>query len=377
MSRRRRLRYLKGHLRAASHARTRRRRKPNRGANSERLRLHADRRTFRRRFYRREYHGVPEVIRVTGALGIETAENVDTFLSVANSLVDFQSRSLTIDLSECTKVWPSGITLLCSLAIWTELAAHGRRPQIRSVRPTDSFVELYLQQCGFYDFVGVPGPSPAHYSSVDVVRLRRETSLSALEERESDVVRLLRRHSCLTPENVELFDAKVLTEAFNNVTEHGITSGNQGWWILAQYHPTHRFISVCIADNGIGIRNTLMTGPQSASIRQRLGDAASDDQHIALALKESVSGALDANVRTRHNIITGSDKYPRGAHRGYGLRRIRETCRELRIPFSLVSQYGFARVDEDGIISRRESSSRRVFAGTLYHFVIPAQEGAT
>jgi len=57
-----------------------------------------------------------------------------------------------------------------------------------------------------------------------------------------------------------MFDSIILTEVFSNVTEHGVSKFDAGWWILAQYHSTHKYIQYSIADNGIGIRNSLMSG---------------------------------------------------------------------------------------------------------------------
>jgi hypothetical protein len=248
------------------------------------------------------------------------------------------------------------------------------------MRPSESEVESYLQDSGFYDFVGVtPAKRTHNHTTADVVTIRRETSSKAVEPRESEIRTLLERHASLTDEEIELFDSKVLTEVFLNVIEHGVSVGEnrwrgaeQGWWVIAQYHPTHRFMSVCIADNGIGIRHTLLTGPQSADITNDLGAAASDDQFIKLALERKVSGAIDANIMNKP--LFREARYRRGAHRGNGLSRIRETCRELGIPFSLISQHGFVGVSAEGSIGRVTASPNRVFAGTLYHFVIPAQE---
>ncbi len=83
-----------------------------------------------------------------------------------------------------------------------------------------------------------------------------------IEIREEEILSLVERHSSLDAEQLEWFYSVILTEIFNNVTEHGISHKDNGWWLLAQYHKRHKIISLCIADNGIGVRNSLLTGPQ-------------------------------------------------------------------------------------------------------------------
>ena len=84
---------------------------------------------------------------------------------------------------------------------------------------------------------------------------------------------LLRRLSSLNNDQIEEFINYVLIEIFNSVTEHGMPQKNkdEGWWMIAQHHQRHQFISLCIADNGIGIANSLYTGPQKAEIIKRIG----------------------------------------------------------------------------------------------------------
>ena len=374
ITRRRRLRNLRTALRIANRRRARLRKVRRADVDTSWVQeLKRKRAIFVRQFYRRRYKRKPETVRIEGAFGLESPSDVDRFLSTASALVDFEARRLTIDFTACTRVWPSAVTLLCSLAKWTELAATQQPPRIGSFRPVDASVESYLQDCGFYDFVGV---EPIHLratpAATEVVRIRRELSPSAIEEREAEIRTMLYRHARLTNEEIELFDSIVLTEVFNNVTEHGVARHEQGWWIMAQYHPTHRIISLCIADNGIGIRHTLSTGPQGEAIRARLGPDAKDDEYIRLALDENVSGAIDAGTRSKP--LIGPERYKRGSQRGYGLRRIRDTCRELEVPFWLISQRGFAGIAPDGTVDRSGSHPTRVFAGTLYHFVLPAQE---
>ena len=114
-----------------------------------------------------------------------------------------------------------------------------------------------------------------------------------------------------------------------------------------------------------------MTGPQAKDISMKLDNKTSNDgEFIKMALEETVSGALDAPQKTSGY---WSKKYEKGAHRGNGLKRIKDTCTNLRIPFSILSHYGYAFVSEFGSISQHGSKQKRVFGGTMYHLTIPAK----
>lgn len=353
---------------------------------SSRKKLENERKKLRRDIYRNTYQGKSEAVLITEPLGLEPADGADHFLKFGEELLEFRGHDLTIDLANCDRVWPSGITLLCSLLKWIELTAVGHGPSVSSTRPSSDRVHQYLKDCGFYGFVKANWPEEANLPASrfsEVVPIRNEPNSSSIEEREKEIVDLLRMRSSLSEESIDLFDAKILTEVFNNVTEHGIAKdGDQGWWVLAQHHPRTRVISLCIADNGIGIKNTLITGPQKEEIFLKTGkENDKDGDFIQLALEKTVSGALDAPRQLRRlkaaKMTRGmvSPRYERGAHRGNGLRRIRDTCRDLRISFSITSHRGHVEVKETGEFGRIESRNGRLFGGTLYHFLIPCRAG--
>jgi hypothetical protein len=164
-----------------------------------------------------------------------------------------------------------------------------------------------------------------------------------------------------------MFDSIILTEVFSNVTEHGISKHDAGWWILAQYHETHKFISISIADNGIGIRNSLMTGPQHNEIGKVIRNSPDNDgEFICHALTENVSGALGASLKT--GVLF--KRYDRGERRGHGLKRISSCCSKLNIPFAILSHYGYTFINGGGEIISAGAKPARVFAGTMHHFLI-------
>jgi len=317
-----------------------------------------------------KYEEPPLTVGISDEFGIENENGIIYFLDKAASFIDFKSSELIFDLKNCTRVWPSAIILLCSLKQWVELTSNpGKTPKLASSNSDSSKVNSYLAHCGFYDYVGRPKDTiDSSYSDKEVVKIQRETKTKNIEQREEDIIKLLEEYSDLCKEDLELFNCVILTEIFNNVTEHGISHIDRGWWLLAQRHEQHKIISLCIADNGIGIRHSLMTGPQRDEIGKKVQNTTlNDGEFIKLALEENVSGSIYASIKTEGII---RKKYESGARRGNGLKRIEKACKNLKIPLSIISHYGYVFLDEYGKMINYGARKTRVFSGTMYHLVI-------
>lgn len=114
-----------------------------------------------------------------------------------------------------------------------------------------------------------------------------------------------------------------------------------------------------------------MTGPQKDELDQKIINSTKNEHtFIQMAMEENISGAYNASVKKKVFI---KRRYIRGARRGNGLERIRETCIQLGIEFSILSHHGYIFYDNKGNIMKKDSKNNRVFAGTLYHFKIPAK----
>jgi anti-sigma regulatory factor (Ser/Thr protein kinase) len=322
-------------------------------------------------YARRPFNQPQQQVLITGELGLETAANVPGYLDKAAEFIDSRSKRLIFNITQCSRLWPSAITLLCSLKEWVEMTAvRDRRPVLGSTYASSSEVNEYLSACGFHEYVRAPVNTAAQIDKSGIVKIRRETNRNDINLREDEVMALVRRHTAFNEEQLEWFNSVVLTEIFANVVEHGGPRRGRGWWLLAQYHERHQFISLCIADNGIGIRNSLMSGPQSGDLETRLYDDPSNDgAFIKLAMEENISGSIRASVRTKGL----RKRYKRGARRGNGLKRVRATCQQLGIGWHLLSHFGCVAIDPLGAITGVHNRSSRVFAGTLYHLIIPAR----
>ncbi|MBW0435210.1 ATP-binding protein [Leptospira yasudae] len=318
-----------------------------------------------------QYKSGKEEIFLSGFFGLETGD-INEFLNSSEAIISCEKAHLFLNIENVTRLWPSGITMLSSLKQWRE---NGKEfytaiPGISSSDSKSHKVNEYLNASGFYDFVG--RQSQKAYKDLtpgnSIVKISQELSKQNIEVREKEIKDLLKSNTRYDKDQLELFDSIILTETFLNVTEHGIVYSHQGWWILAQLHKKHGFISLNIADNGIGLRNTLLIGPQKDQIEKKLGTKEKHEgEFLKLAMEENVSGAFDAS--TKSGILIGT--YEKGSRRGNGLKRIKATCKELRISFTILSHFGFIRYNELGELDLYGSRKNRVFAGTLYHFKIP------
>ena len=259
--------------------------------------LQAARSRLKRKLYKQTYDKPAQRIAVSGEFGIEEEPAlVDSFLDIASSFLESDSKALTFDFKKVTRIWPSGITLLCSFKKWVEISArHKKLPLLGSTSSDSREVNGYLDHCGFYTFVNrLKDNEPVSYPAEEIVKIEREKKKANIENREKQIMALLKMYSALNEDELLYFDSVILTEVFANATEHGKPKGDQGWWILAQRHKTHKFISLCIADNGIGIRNSLVSGPQQEQLDIE-NSPMNDGEFIKLALDGNISGALDAS----------------------------------------------------------------------------------
>jgi hypothetical protein len=317
-------------------------------------------------------------IDIDSQFGLEDSKQFDNYLSYASSIIDFNERELTLNLNNCARVWPSAVTLMCSLKEWVEFGSkynHIKHPLIRSTDSKDSSVNSYLTHCGFYDYVGrIANNNSGEFNDSHIVKIQRELKKDSdtMCQKEDSIIKLLENTTTFTKSQIKLFCSTVILEVFQNVIEHGITCNDQGWWVLAQYHPLHHFISINIADNGIGFKNSLLSGPQSQQLKDELGTNAEDEGYLLqYAMNENVSGAIDASIKEGYFFHKG---YKKGSGRGNGLDRIRTTCKELGVPFSILSHYGYISYNNRGSVIKSGSCKNRIFAGTLYHFNFPIKE---
>lgn len=326
-------------------------------------------RLFAKNYYKdRSYIDEPLQLNVTNELGIEEDKNY--FKIIAQMLNAKCPSDITIDLRKCERLWPSGVILLVSLRHWVNLTASYPHPKVRVLWTPNTDLADYLKHCGFEAYVSgqnILTPTDK-FSDDDIIKITRQSPGEANKTRRS-IKELLARKSGLTSDQLELFNSTVLAEIIINVEEHGLLTTDGNWFSICQLHKNHEFISLCIADNGLGIRNSLLTGPQREYFDRYSSE--SDDFFIAEALKEDISGATTASIKTRTGLLMRS-RFQKGSRRGNGLGNILQNCQALGIEISIVSGQGMVHISRNGAIEKLSGvPGGKIFAGTMFHLKIP------
>lgn len=161
----------------------------------------------------RKYDHAPKVVEINKDFGIEEKEGISYFLEKAESFIDFNSKELYLDITNCNRIWPSGITLLCSLLQWIELTSTVyHRPRVASSSSENIKVNSYLGHCGFYDYVQrEKDMDQSYYDNKHIVKIRREKNKSNIEKRENMIIELLKEYSTFSDREIEFFDSVILT----------------------------------------------------------------------------------------------------------------------------------------------------------------------
>lgn len=260
---------------------------------------------------------------------------------------------------------------IVSYVEWIRIVS-GNSETLGSLRPQSNDVENYLAGCGFYSWVGNHKAVAENKTATsDVVKLEKFDGAGRTQATHWKIDDLMKRHSQWSSSEVEKFSDVALSEALINVTEHGLNHRYEGWFVLAQLHPTSKFLSICIGDNGIGVRHSLLTGNQESHIRKLVDPNSSDGDFIRLAMEKQVSGAIDSDDLSSRLFGLAQPKVSKGKRRGRGLKKIVSCCRELGVQFTVVSHRGAVQLSEDGASMHVENRQSNCFAGALYHFKVP------
>lgn len=311
-----------------------------------------------------KFEGKQKTITIKKPIGAE--DNIEFLADIGEALTAKGASEININLEDCTRVWPSGVMLFCSFLHWTRLRTpeSSKPPRISSTISKTDDVTSYLDFCGFHDYVRRNKTDKPHtYKPETIVKIQREPTGNAFDSRFDEITKLLKENTDFDKDEIEQFQAMILGEILINVTEHGINYKDMGWYTLTQVHPTSGFISLNIADNGIGIKNSLKTGPQKINLK-----GAKDEKYIEEAFKLNVSGAFSAST-IKKGIL--KKRYERGQKRGHGFMYIIEACQNLGIQLTLVSDKAYVQFDKNGKIHKQGSRKNTIFAGTLYNLTIP------
>ena len=78
-------------------------------------------------YKKKDYKEPMQTIQIAGDFGIEEGQDVAEFIKISSQFVDSNSRILKFDLSKCTRMWPSAVTLMCSMKHWVEMKSNPDR----------------------------------------------------------------------------------------------------------------------------------------------------------------------------------------------------------------------------------------------------------
>ena len=157
---------------------------------------------------------------------------------------------------------------------------------------------------------------------LDINRLREEGIANydqiqvIIEKKADDMALVLSRGS----QNLKRLLKYTFTEIMRNVPEH---SNADSIWYCAQYWPTKDFVELAFIDEGIGIKNSLLTNYAYTQIID------SDKKALEYAIKPGVSSSF----------APGSQNMDKSewANSGFGLYMISNLCAELGGDFTLAS----------------------------------------
>lgn len=123
-----------------------------------------------------------------------------------------------------------------------------------------------------------------------------------------------------------------LTEIMRNIPEH---SHAEDIWYCAQYWPSYDLVELAILDEGIGIKESLLSNAAYSELIN------TDEEALKYALSPGISRTF---VPGGNNIST--DEW---ANSGYGLYMVSRTCAALGGSFIIISGDSAMKVDQKGV----------------------------
>jgi hypothetical protein len=321
-------------------------------------------------------------VKIVGDFGIE--KDLVNFFKVTQEITKGFPKKLMIDLRQCSRIWPSGVMFLASYHHWFQIKGEARSDVVLHL-PQSGAVTEYVEFSGLKEYV-VSKENNSQISNNVIkfdphlnIKLKRETDKDSYQKVFEQISDILSRESVLDSEQLEEFNDQVLNEILINLSEHGVNyrflgfnSEDLGWYIACQVHPTNGFISLCMADNGIGITSSILTGPQQEILKKnlrlsRLNSIEIEKMIMLKALEKDISGAYDASqYEAKYGLFK---KVNKGKTRGRGFSRIIDVCRGMNIDLSVASNKGFLSYKNGNATS--DGFNDKIYVGTLYNLKIP------
>lgn len=144
----------------------------------------------------------------------------------------------------------------------------------------------------------------------------------------------------------------LIREILRNTPEHARTNM---MWVCGQYWPSFELAEIAIADEGIGIYNSIT---QNHSHKNYITD---NEKALQWALKAGISEAFKPSMKQRSR-----DEW---ANSGFGLYMVNEICKHLNGSFCIISYGNYMLIDNHGI---RYGETN--FKGTAIRMRVPSKK---
>lgn len=143
----------------------------------------------------------------------------------------------------------------------------------------------------------------------------------------------------------------LIREILRNTPEH---AGTNTMWVCGQYWPSYELAEIAIADEGIGIYNSIT---QNCSHREYITD---NKKALQWALKAGISEAFNPS-----NKQSSRDEW---ANSGFGLYMVNSICKYLNGSFCIISYGDYMLIDNHGI-----KYGETNFRGTAIRMRVPSK----
>lgn len=208
-----------------------------------------------------------------------------------------------------------------------------KRCPVSSCHAADVEGNSYAKHMRFYKAIGIDygreldedygGGTYLPITKLNVAELREdgiknlERIQEVIERKATQMAQVLSRGEV----SFKRWIAYVLTEMIRNIPEH---SKADSIWYCMQYWHTYDLVELAILDEGIGIRNSLLSNPAYHDL------AINDYQANMLALKPGISRTFAPGTSSRNN----GDEWKNS---GYGLYMVSQLCNRLGGSFLMAS----------------------------------------
>ncbi len=226
----------------------------------------------------------------------------------------------------------------------------------------------YAGTMGFFKYISkslnigkMPGESLGsnNYIPITPIKIDELQQIEHAQGNYLDIVKLIEKEAerlarIVDRGNEELH--KLLTylirEILRNTPEHAKTNT---MWVCGQYWPTYELAEIAIADEGIGIYNSII---QNVSHKKYITD---NKEALQLALKAGISEAFNPSMKQRSH-----DEW---ANSGFGLYMVNEICKHLNGSFCIISYGNYMVIDNHGI-----KYGETNFRGTAIRMRVPSKK---